>query len=339
VGTNPDYRRKGLVRLQMDVMHARSAERGEQVQVVSGIPWYYRQFGYEMALDLGGERRQEWHHLVELKKDQQESYRLRQAVDADIPLLRKLYARHCLASMVYCLRDETQWRWLLNGAHEKGFHYDMGVVEDLEGSAAGYLASRIEDHQGTLTICEVAAVTGHSLQSVCEFAGRALKPRVDELNKMRKKPLVELLWSLGASHPGYEALGKHLEKLVRPYAWYVRVPDLQAFLRHIAPVLERRLQGSVVDCYTGTLRLNFYHSYLALTFVNGRLTEIGSYEPSRVADGDAMFPDLTFLQLLFGHRSMDELNFARPDCFVVAHSGPLLDVLFPRRPSCPMGLF
>ena len=28
-----------------------------------------------------------------------------------------------------------------------------------------------------------------------------------------------------------------------PYAWYVRVPDMPAFLRHIAPVLEARLGG------------------------------------------------------------------------------------------------
>ena len=30
--------------------------RGELVQGITGIPYYYRQFGYEMALDLGGGR-------------------------------------------------------------------------------------------------------------------------------------------------------------------------------------------------------------------------------------------------------------------------------------------
>ena len=51
VSTHPDYRRRGLVRAQMDAVHEISAKRGERMQVISGIPWYYRQFGYDMALE------------------------------------------------------------------------------------------------------------------------------------------------------------------------------------------------------------------------------------------------------------------------------------------------
>ena len=52
VGTDPLYRRRGLIRKQMDVIHALSDSKGELVQAITGIPWYYRQFGYEFALDL-----------------------------------------------------------------------------------------------------------------------------------------------------------------------------------------------------------------------------------------------------------------------------------------------
>ncbi len=342
VGTDPAYRRKGLIRIQMDAIHARSAGRGEQVQAITGIPWYYRQFGYEMALDLGGHRRQNWHQLVALKKDQQETYRLRRGMVKDIPELTELYAHYCRASMVYCLRDMEQWRWIVDGAHPDGFGYDVWMVENLAGVATGYLTTRIEDidHEAAaLTIYEVAASPGTSLQSVCEFAGRALKLYVDDMNNHRKKPLQGLRWSFGTAHPAYEALDRHLDQLAGSYAWYVRVRDLPAFLRHIAPVLERRLRGSVVDGYSGTLRLNLYHARLALTFASGMLRDVGSYQPARLADGDASLPDLTFLQLLFGHRNMDQLNHARPDCFSTAPVAPLLNVLFPRRPSCPLGLF
>ena len=57
VGTLPEYRRRGLIRAQMEVIHRWSAERGQVLQAISGIPFYYRQFGYEMALALGGGRR------------------------------------------------------------------------------------------------------------------------------------------------------------------------------------------------------------------------------------------------------------------------------------------
>ena len=56
VGTAPEFRNRGLVRAQFDEVHKWSAERGHMVQVITGIPYYYRLFGYEMALDLAGRR-------------------------------------------------------------------------------------------------------------------------------------------------------------------------------------------------------------------------------------------------------------------------------------------
>jgi len=49
VGTHPDYRNRGLVRAQFETIHQWSAERGEKIQAITGIPYYYRLFGYEMA--------------------------------------------------------------------------------------------------------------------------------------------------------------------------------------------------------------------------------------------------------------------------------------------------
>ncbi|MGW8249740.1 MAG: GNAT family N-acetyltransferase, partial [Anaerolineales bacterium] len=52
VGTRPEYRNRGLVRAQFETVHRWSAERGELLQAITGIPYYYRLFGYEMALNL-----------------------------------------------------------------------------------------------------------------------------------------------------------------------------------------------------------------------------------------------------------------------------------------------
>ena len=53
VGTHPDYRRRGLVREQFEVLHRWSEERGHLMQAIGGIPYYYRRFGYEMAVYMG----------------------------------------------------------------------------------------------------------------------------------------------------------------------------------------------------------------------------------------------------------------------------------------------
>jgi hypothetical protein len=48
----------------------------------------------------------------------------------------------------------------------------------------------------------------------------------------------------------------------------------------------------------------------------------------------AMFPGRTFLQLLFGYRSLEELETAFPDCVVRTNEArAVLRALFPKLPS------
>ena len=155
------------------------------------------------------------------------------------------------------------------------------------------------------------------------------------------KQLTNLSFNLGQAHPVYEALDPDLEKQTRPYAWYVRVPDIPAFLRYIAPALERQLAGSVMAGHTGTCKINLYRSRFMMVWENGRLTEVtDGYEYERLEEGDARFPDLTFLQLLFGFRSFEELLVAFVDCYPSDNTTRvLLRALFPKRPShvIPLG--
>jgi hypothetical protein len=120
-----------------------------------------------------------------------------------------------------------------------------------------------------------------------------------------------------------------------PYAWYLRVPDLQGFILTIAPLLEARLADSALTGYSGELKLSFYRTGLRLGFVDGRCSLIEPWKPSPQGhSGDALFPGLTFLQLLFGYRSLNELKYAFPDCSTHGDQAPaLLEILFPRQAS------
>jgi len=91
VGTDPEYRNRGLVRAQFEVIHQWSAERGHKVQAITGIPYYYRQFGYEMGLALDGGRVGYIPHIPKLKEDEEERYTIREALDKDIPFISALY--------------------------------------------------------------------------------------------------------------------------------------------------------------------------------------------------------------------------------------------------------
>jgi hypothetical protein len=334
VSTDPAYRRRGLVRAQFAALHARSAARGELLQAITGIPWYYRRFGYEMTLALGGSRRWLSFRIPPRKPDQPDAYRLRPATPADNPLLARLYAIHCAGSLVMRVRDEAEWRYELAVPHEVSYGFrKFWIVEDTAGEPVGYTEARVSNESKVFAIYELAVLPGQSLRAVAVFLGQTFQAHLDELNKTRAKPLTSLVLSLGPSHPAYTALDELLEQARPPYAWYIRVPDLPAFLRHITPVLERRLAGSVMAGYTGPLRLNFYHSHLTLVFTGGTLTEIGTYTPTSVEDGDARFPDLTFLHVLLGHRTQAEVGYIYADCYANPQAAVLLGILFPRRPS------
>jgi GNAT superfamily N-acetyltransferase len=342
VATLPEYRRRGLVREQMAVVHRESAARGELVQAITGIPWYYRQFGYEMGLDLGGGRQLFWARPGNDEKVEPEPYQVRPATADDIPVLQELYLAHLGRSLITRLRGPEQWRYEMFGAHpESIWTLRLKMILNAADEVVGYV--NYEPFGTAMAVAELGVRSGCSWRAVGRFLVRYLREEAATLNSTRDadKQLTNLTFDLGQAHPVYEALDPDLERQTRPYAWYVRVPDIPAFLRHVAPALERQLAGSVLAGHTGTCKINLYRSRFTMVWENGRLTEVtDGYEHKRLEEGDARFPDLTFLQLLFGFRSFEELMTAFVDCYPSDNTTRvLLRVLFPKRPShvIPLG--
>jgi predicted acetyltransferase len=340
VATHPDYRQRGLVRKQMEVIHARSAAKGEIVTAITGIPWYYRQFGYEMGLNLGGSRQLFWARPGNEETIENEPYRLRPAVTADIPILKQLYQAHLGHSLIWRLRDENLWEYEMTGSHPDSiWTIKPQIVETLDSTPVAYVNYSPWGTGFHLSECGVR--TGHSWRAVGRYIVRHLRQEAEKLNESREKKITNISFSLGEVHPLYEALGEDLERPIKPYAWYVRVPDVPAFLRRIAPALERRLAGSVLAGHTGTTNVNMYRNRFTMEWESGRLKEIREgYEYKRLEDGDVVFPELTFLQLLFGYRSWDELHYSFTDCYARStEAAVLMGTLFPRRPShvIPLG--
>ena len=142
-----------------------------------------------------------------------------------------------------------------------------------------------------------------------------------------------ITFRLGEQHPVYDTIAERLPVVQKPYAWYIRVPDMQAFVSHITPALEKRLAASVQGGYTGEMKISFYRGGLLFKFQGGGISVEG-WKPDRVEEGDATFPDLTFVQLLFGYRSLEELQHAFPDCEARTDAArALLPILFPKKNS------
>ena len=333
VATEPEYRRRGLVRKQFEVIHALSEARGELMQGITGIPWYYRLFGYEMALDMEAERVIDGIHIPTLKKGETETCRLRPRTDADNAFIQDLYQSSIARKVFVCSRTPAMWDYEFNGRSAGSeARYEWLILEDMEGTPLGYVQHFQWCYENFIVIqMELKPAVGclHHIRSLLRALWKKAEatPIVAENDNPKATGVA---FMLGREHPIYQALPKDLVRQEPPYAWYIRVPDLIAFLRHIRPALEKHLIGTVAEGYTGALKLNFYRTGIHLKFERGRLTEIADWNPKDVEDGDAAFPDLTFLQLVCGRCRTEELTTNFVDCWTNGTSpAVLLDCLFP----------
>jgi hypothetical protein len=335
VGTLPEFRGRGLVRIQFDEIHKWCQARGLIAQAITGIPYFYRQFGYEMALELSGRRFGFEPHVPRLKKGEKEPVHIRPATEADLKFVAGLYAETQRRYAISCLRGVDVLAYELKGMSRQNINrFELRIIEDTRGRRIGYLQQLNFLFTNGLTVVGYELKPGVSWLDVTPSVVRYLWETGAKYAKRDKQARTSFGFMLGAEHPVYDALGDDLPALRKPYAWYLRVPDLPGFIRHVAPALEKRLADSIAAGYSGELKLSFYRDGLRLVFARGRLKTVEAWMTKTKDDESAAFPDLTFLQLLFGYRSFDELRFAFKDCYWSSNTArAVLNALFPKRLS------
>ncbi len=334
VGTDPAYRQRGLVRKQFEIIHEWSRQRGEMVQGITGIPFYYRQFGYEMAVNLGGGRVGGSQSVPQWKNTDAEPYRFRPAIAADAPLITRLNHEGAQRSLLASVWDEALWQYEITGKNWNNVNRrELRIIENAAGEPLGVLGHPHFMWGDMLAANFYELSPGASWLEITPAVIRYLwRTGEDYARQNNGKMQAFGLW-LNENHPAYQVAAEYLPKIRRRYAWYLRVPDLPAFICLIAPALEERLAHSPFSSYTGDLRLGFYRSGINLNFQSGRLAQVDTWQPGTKNFGKAAYPGLTFLQLLFGYRTQDELEHSFPDCFSDPEVKPVLRALFPKLPS------
>jgi len=330
--THPDYRRRGLIRAIFAALHARSSARGDLAQAITGIEYFYRQFGYEYALELGGGRVSYFAVVPDAKPDAPDPYRLRPAEAADVPFLSTLYERACTRSLVFAEIRPEHWQHKLSTAPTSDEDWGIYIIVDSNGVPKGYVSVEAFRFGPRLSVHQVETISGLGLRTVAVPLLRALRDLAPSIQTPKPiEPAIGVTFILGTAHPLFEALGEAILPMVhRPYAWYVRVPDLPGFLIQLAPVLNERLAGSVAAGHSGALSLDFHRGGLRLTFEHGQLRRAEHWERGMWEEDQAGFPPLVFLPLLFGYRSLDELRDMYPDVHCSDDAEPLLKALFPK---------
>ncbi|HEY7848596.1 MAG TPA: GNAT family N-acetyltransferase, partial [Ktedonobacterales bacterium] len=283
VGSLPDYRRRGLVREVMQLIHARSQTQGDLAQVITGIPWYYRQFGYEYALEMEYGVRIALADIPAAKDNAPEQFTLRPASEDDLSVVARLYDEERAGALVSTPIDARYWRWAVVECDPAGDSFArVYVVLDTSGAVAGYALTGVRrTWEGEYDIYALwlrpgawrgaLPATLRALRRIGEEAPEAPSGGANVCRALRLY--------LPPAHPALAALPAlvHAQPLADHYAWYVRVANLPALLRTLAPTLERRLAASPFAGYTGNLTLDFYRGGLRMAWREGKLATVADW--------------------------------------------------------------
>ncbi|MGL4651403.1 MAG: GNAT family N-acetyltransferase [Caldilineaceae bacterium] len=342
VGTLPEYRRRGLVRELMGEVHRRSEALGHLLYAITGIPHYYRQFGYTMALELEQPLFLPLTNLPELAEGATPAFRLRPATEADLPLLKRWYDRQCGQYGVSDAFSDAMWHYQIFGCSQTSLRrLQVLVIEETAGAAEGAAVGFVDLYGMPYRkgIIELGSwVMGDESSYVASF-NDVVRGIRDWAAGAWPEPPVMLQFVQGTPPPVQRMVARTIGGSVRPtsYTWYLRVPDPVAFLRHIGPALERRLEGSGAHRYSGALKVGFYDlTGVAIEFAQGKISDV---RPLEGKDGyDISFPWHMFWNVVFGQHTWEELRTVLPEVYCDGRTAVLIDALFPKRPSWVRGL-
>jgi hypothetical protein len=313
VGTLEEHRGRGLQRALNQRFLEIVSDEGYELSHIQGIPYFYRQFGYEYAAPL-----EAWWCVEPYRIPAEPPLGLacRPATEQDLPALVRLYDEAAPALGFGALRDARTWSYLLGPALGTETGAETWVVT-AAGEAAGYVRVARQGFGEGLIVSECSLLSFDAALAALGLFRR--------LAEERGKPFVRLnLPANSALVAAARALGGRDEGA---YAWQIRIPDAPRLLRAIAPALERRLAASMFAGLTRTLHIGLYRHGVRLRFEGGQLAEV-SATPSN--GGDVRLPPQLLAPLVLGYRTFGELSAMFPDASADGVARELIAVLFPK---------
>jgi len=288
------------------------------VSVIEGIPYFYRQFGYEYAIPLLEETKIRLDQVPECRTD----IKIHPFSEKDIPTAIRLLERSQRKFYVHSVRDKNIWKkqQTTNIASDPEPFKSYRVEE--HDKIVAYLRIRENPKEKELVLTEITEVDQLVAQAILNFLktyGNQHDLRTLSANISYEEPFTEHLLSLGAS------------KRVPTYAWQIRITDYVNIFCKLIGLFESRLANSMYSRLTETLNFNFRAFTVQVAVENGRIVHVRKIE--RGERSPIGLNPLAFVQLLMGYRNRQELEETVPDVRIAISHKHLIDVLFPKMPS------
>lgn len=312
VATEPSHEGRGLVRSLMEAAHERSADRGDVLQVMIGIPFFYRLFGYVYSMPIPDVR------TMAITPGTPDGVTVREGTPDDIAAMSALQRSVQSTADVAMPHSPGCWRWLVarDGSSQWVAERDGAVVATArltppdEGVYVGELAGEPDGLRALLA--RAAALAGPDAE--VEVMGRPGTAVQDVLSPL----LAE------ADDPDLVDAGREW--------FYARIERPAALFEALRPELGRRWveaggdeRDVLISSYQTHLRFHLGHDGM------GPVTAGGAFQAPISAGGSGV-PHDVLAPLLLGPYGAAELERRHPDV-LLGRQREVMTTLFPPQRS------
>jgi predicted acetyltransferase len=322
VGTLESYRNRGHMWRLNEEFEKRVAEIQPAFQAIAGIPYFYRNFGYEYAAKLGGGYPVSPSLVPKLSESEEEPLTFEEVGMNNFEEFLNFRNKY--------LSSEA-WR---NTWHRELLPEHSGYLlfKPLSGESECFLYYLVKDagktvgvfylshYESLIDIAELYLDSYKSVDAVLRFAlakseeWRGLPLRVVPPNQSQVREYIRMRSSVDA---------------IRRYAWYIKIPSIPRFIRVIAPLLAARLKNTEFRTFSGELKITDYKYGYTLSFEKGKLRGVTNNEEREPRKYDLRMSRGALTRLLMGYESFDFLSLHEPDAICSVVMRPLVRALFP----------
>ncbi len=322
VGTLEPFRNQGYMWHLNEEFEKRSGEIQPVFQAIAGIPYFYRNFGYEYAAPLGagypvapglvpkvpeGEKKAITFEEVDVKRFEEFLRYRRTHLSSE--QWQKTWQRE--------LNPEDSAYLLFNPTSEEQECFVYYLVKSDAMTVGVFYLSHGESMIDVAELYldnyrDVDVVLRFALEKSQEWGGLPL--RVLPPNQAQVRESVRVRSSVDT---------------IRRYAWYIKIPSLSRFIRVIAPLLAARLRNTEFHDFNGELKITDYKGGHTLAFEGGKLREITNTDERDPSKYDLRMSRGALTRLLMGYETFDTLALHEPDTICSAAMRPIVRTLFP----------
>ena len=274
VATAQDAEGRGYVRALMNRCHDLSAARGHVMQVMIGIPNFYRQFGYSYSIPM-----HPWATVTPRDPAQHDvGFAVAKATEGDASDCRALQEAAQQQFDVSMPHSDDCWGWLLQHSSSEQL-----LVRDAAGRPAA-LARAYDDGEGSVDLGEVASVSADATHALLGHALRSAGPEGTVRANVR---------------PHVPALAEATVDQERADWYYTRIADPTLLLSAMAPVMLARLGAA--GRAEGEAMISFFRRHVRLRWSGAELTVTpGGPLQAPVHAGGSGVPTDAIGSMLFG---------------------------------------